>query len=180
MHAGEFDALFNEIVAHPLMADGFQRKGKSLYRDDGNCQFAWIRGGGRLSALGTISHLVAFRHSFLRKKSEDRPIGAPHGAGDYPWVFSGESLIGSRPTEWLFDPARLMSLPFGKMDYSVLSVDEAIAALDARRAAFLEYIAWARTLTLADAHSQIESYVKEYWIARVWDEDYRGHLTARR
>lgn len=178
MHAQEFDELFDEIVARPLTVDGFQKKGKSLYRDDGNCQFAWIRGGGRLSAPGTVSHIVGFRHSFLRRKSGDRPVSAPHDAGDYPWVFSCESLVGSKSTEWLFDPVRLMSLPFGRMVYSALSVDEAITALNARRSAFLEYVSWARALTLADAHGQIESYVSEYWIARLWDEDYRVHLTV--
>lgn len=178
MHSQEFDDLFNEVVAHPLEADGFQKQGKSLFGGDTNCQFAWIRGGGRLSGTGEVAHIVCFRHSFLRGKSENQPTGIPHDFGDYPWIFSCENLIGSKPGEWVFDPARLMSPPFGRMFYSALSVDEAVAALDARRSAFLKYVAWARTLPLATAHSQIATYAKDYWIARLWDEDYRVHLKA--
>lgn len=178
MRAQHFDELFNDVVARPLEADGFQKQGKNLFGGDANCQFAWIRGGGRLSGPGEVAHIVCFRHSFLRGKSESQPTGIPRDPGDYPWVFSCENLIDSKPSEWVFDPARLMAPPFGRLVYSDLSVDEAVTWLDARRSAFLQYVAWARKLPLTTAHSQIATYVKDYWIARLWDEDYRAHLKA--
>lgn len=177
MLAEEFEELFDKVVARPLASDGFQRNGKSLYSDDRQCQFAWIRGGGRLSVSGAAACVVGFRHSFLRGKSEYRPARAPHDAGDYPWLFSCEHLVGSKSTEWIFDPARLMSPPFERMVYSTLSVDEIVSTLTAQRSAFREYIAWAKGLSHADAHRQIALHTKDYWIARLWDEDYRTHLS---
>ncbi|MDH6147389.1 hypothetical protein OKW46_001311 [Paraburkholderia sp. WSM4179] len=43
--------------------------------------------------------------------------------------------------------------------------------------AILDYVAWARQLTLADAYIQIASYAKEYWIIQLWDANYRAHRT---
>lgn len=40
MHAQEFGDLLNDVVTHPLEADGFQKHGKCLFRGDTNCQFA--------------------------------------------------------------------------------------------------------------------------------------------
>ncbi|SDG98002.1 hypothetical protein SAMN04487926_101498 [Paraburkholderia steynii] len=176
MDAIQFDEVFAEIVVNPLRKEGFRTEGKSLYMDDGRCQFAWARGGGRLSTRGTLAHIVAFRHSFLRGTSEQIHAKAPHAASDYPWVLSGEQLVGSLHTDWCFDPSRLMALPYGRFEYATLSRELAVTALQERRDAFLQYVSWFRNLNLTEAHSQIVAHTDQYWIARLWDTDYRAEL----
>ncbi|MFP6561341.1 hypothetical protein WJ542_24000 [Paraburkholderia sp. B3] len=173
MNAQEFDEVFEETVAKRLTNEGFRREGKSLYMADGVCQFGWIRGGGRLSQAGMLAHVIVFRHSFLRGKSGEIHTNAPRAAGDYPWILSGEHLVGSSRIDWCFDPSRLMTPPYGNLNYTALSADQVAALMDARRVALLNYVAWARALSLAEAHGQVARYAKDYWIARMWDEDYR-------
>ncbi|RKE36039.1 hypothetical protein B0G76_2185 [Paraburkholderia sp. BL23I1N1] len=176
MNAQEFDELFEEIVVTRLENEGFSREGKSLYMVDGACQFGWIRGGGRLSKAGTLAHVVVFRHSFLRGKSVALHTDAPHATGDYPWILSGEDLVGSTPIDWCFEPSRLMTPPYGWLNYETLSADQVAASLDARRVALLDYVAWARSLSLSEAHVQVARHANDYWIAGLWDEDYRAIL----
>lgn len=171
-----FDEIFDEAVVQPLAVEGFRREGKSLYMDDGILQFAWMRGSGRLSIPGTLTHIVAFRHSFLRGKAEKLSATAPHAVGDYPWIFSREDLVKSSCNDWYFKPTRLMTPPYGRLLYSVLPHNAVAALLAERRSAFLRYVAYARTLDAVDAHSQIALHAGEYWIARLWDEDYRANL----
>ena len=101
MNALEFDELFEETVAKRLTNEGFRREGKSLYMADGVCQFGWIRGGGRLSQAGMLAHVVVFRHSCLRGKSGEVHKSAPHAAGDYPWILSGEDHSEGQPSDQL-------------------------------------------------------------------------------
>ncbi|WP_322052070.1 hypothetical protein [Paraburkholderia bannensis] len=176
MNAQDFEELFEVTVVKHLINEGFRREGKSLYMTDGVCQFGWMRGGGRLSQAGTFAHVVVFRHSFLRGRSGAFHTSAPRAAGDYPWILSGEDLVGSSQTDWCFEPSRLMSPPYGKLNYAALSADQVTASMIARRVALLDYIAWARGLSLAEAHGQVAEHARDYWIARMWDEDYRVNL----
>ncbi|MFL9924470.1 hypothetical protein PQR62_09345 [Herbaspirillum lusitanum] len=178
MQKTEFEEIFDEIVARPLEAIGFQKKGTRLLSDDGLVQIAWVRGGGRLASPGTIVHLACFRHSFLRDKSETVPTAAPGEPGEYPWVFSSEELLNTNPQDWAFDPSRLMSLPYGRLDFSTLSTADVISALTDRRTAFTKYVSWARALSLKEAHEQIASHVEKFWVARLWDQDYRSFPTS--
>lgn len=145
---------------------------------DDVCQFGWIRGGGRLSQAGMLSHIVVFRHSFLRGKSGEVHKSAPHAAGDYPWILSGEDLVGSSRIDWCFDPSRLMAPPYGKLHYAAFPADQVAILMDARRVALLNYVAWARALSLTEAHDQVARYANDYWIARMWDEGYRAILKS--
>lgn len=176
MDATQFDEVFAEIVVNPLRMEGFRTEGKSLYMDDGCCQFAWARGSGRLSTRGTFAHIVGFRHSFLRGTSEQIHATAPHAPSDYPWVLSGEQLVGSSRSDWCFDPSRLMALPYGRFGYATLSRNLVVTAIQERRDAFLRYVSWFRKLSLTEAHSQIVAHTDQYWIARLWDADYRAAL----
>ncbi|MFJ9453171.1 MULTISPECIES: hypothetical protein [unclassified Herbaspirillum] len=178
MQKNEFEEIFDEIVTHPLKALGFQKKGARLLSDDGMVQIAWVRGGGRLASGGAMAHLACFRHSFLRDKSETVPAVAPSEPGEYPWVFDCEALLNTNPHDWTFDPSRLMSLPYGRLDFSTLSTADVVSALSERRTAFAKYVSWARALSLKEAHEQIAYYVERFWVARLWDQDYRSFTAS--
>ena len=178
MQKNEFEEIFDETVAHPLEALGFQKKGTRLLSDDGLVQIAWVRGGGRLASAGTIAHLACFRHSFLRDKSETVPAVAPSEPGEYPWVVNCEALLNTNPHDWAFDPSSLMSLPYGRLNFSMLSTEDVVNALSKRRTAFAKYVSWARTLSLKEAHQQIACHAERYWVARLWDQDYRSFSTS--
>lgn len=176
MDIHEFDALFEQIVAHPLERKGFTQRGKSLYLADGDCQIAWKRVGGRSASPGAIAQIICFRHTFLRDKSERLPVSPVTEAGDYPWVISPDDLLQGESDLWQFAPERLMSLPFSRLVYADLSADDVLAILTAQRIAFLAYLAWAQELSLRIAQKQIAAHMPDWWIAQLWDEDYRRRL----
>lgn len=69
-----------------------------------------------------------------------------------------------------------MRLPFSLLVYADLSADDVLAILIAQRTAFFTYLAWAQELPLRIAHKQIAARTPDYWLAQLWDEDYRRRL----
>ena len=85
MDTEAFDALFEERVTGRLARLGFVSKGKTLDFFDEGIALALIRLGGRMSAPGSISHILCFRHFILRDRSETIPTGLPKEVFDYPY-----------------------------------------------------------------------------------------------
>lgn len=179
MQKQEFDEIFEEIVSEALTNQGFAQRGKSLFLENGNSQIAWIRGAGRFAAAGSVAHLVCFRHAFLRDKDERVPEVAPSYAENYPWVLSAEQLPTTAPSDWRFDPARLMSLPFGRYEYAELAPSVVRSDMTKRRDGFLRYVEWASGVDRDEAESQMAPFAGEYWVARLWLEDYSAVRSSR-
>jgi hypothetical protein len=175
----EFDEIFDEIVSDALTNRGFVQRGKSLFLEDGNTHVAWIRGGGRFVVPDSIAHLVCFRHAFLRDKEGHIPAAAPGFAENYPWLLNAELLPTSIPKDWDFAPSRLMSLPFGRYDYADLSQSVVRNDLTKRRNGFLRYVDWASGVGVDEAEAQMIPFAEEYWIARLWLDDYSGIKFSR-
>ncbi|WP_395648180.1 hypothetical protein [Terricaulis sp.] len=96
MEKGQFDDAFETGVAGPLRDVGFKPRGKSLAFKDASITIALIRLGGRLASPGCISHVICFRHSFLRDRSESVPAAAPAEPFDYPFKFIPSEAPPSR------------------------------------------------------------------------------------
>jgi hypothetical protein len=175
----EFDQIFEEVVSGALADQGFAQRGKGLFLEDGDTHVAWIRGAGRFAVPGSVAHLVCFRHSFLRDKDERVPKVAPSYAEHYPWVLNAELLPTTTSTDWRFDPARLMALPFGRYEYTDLSSSVVRSDLTKRRDGFLRYVEWASGIDRNEAESQMVPFSGRYWIARLWLEDYSAAKSSR-
>lgn len=172
MQKPEFDEIFEEIITGVLASRGFVQRGKSLFLENGDTHIAWIRGAGRFIVPGSIAHLVCFRHAFLRGKKERIPTTAPGYAENYPWLLNAEVLPNATPKDWGFAPSRLMSLPFGRYEYADLSPSVVRSDLTKRRDGFLRYVDWASGVDVDEAEAQMIPFAEEYWIARLWLEDY--------
>ncbi|ULU24970.1 hypothetical protein [Dyella terrae] len=172
MQKAEFDELFDQVISEELIRRGFVQRGKSFFLSGGDRQLAWIRGGGRFAAPGSIAHLVCFRYSFLRDKNEVVPKEAPGDAGNYPWVFDAELLPTTKAPDWRFEASRLMGLPYGRYNFAGVAQSIVRADLSERRDGFLRYATWAASLSADEAAAQMRPFADEYWVARLWLDDY--------
>lgn len=179
MQKQEFDEIFEEVISCVLASRGFVQRGKNLFLENGDTHVAWIRGAGRFVVPGSVGHLVCFRHAFLRDKEESIPTAAPSFAENYPWLLNAELLPTATPKDWSFAPSRLMSLPFGRYEYADLSQSVVRSDLAKRRDGFLRYVDWASGVGVDEAEAQMIPFAEEYWIARLWLEDYSGIKSLR-
>jgi hypothetical protein len=168
-----FDALFEERVAGRLARLGFVPKGKTLAFFDGCLTLALFRLGGRMSAPGSISHIVCFRHSILRDRSETIPAGFPKEIFDYPYKLKpledGERKLIYRHQN--------LNYKYEQLHWEGAGEDSVLQKLD-RIADHIEghFLPWALTLPLAQAKSEIEQHGESAWCERMWIEDYAGRL----
>jgi len=179
MDKASFDDLYHDLVRVPLVQRGFIAKGASLYLEEDGCQIAWLRGGGRLSSAGSIAHLAAFRHSFLRGMNEVVPAAAPRHAEHYPWLWDIEEDLEAPSDHWRFDPERHSCLPYGY--YRFVDVPPTIVKQDLlhRREVFAtRYIPWCLSVSRRAAIQQLRPHRKKWWIARLWLDDYQSATRA--
>ena len=178
MTADDFAKLFDEQLSHPLMETGFKQHGRSLYLHEGHTQIALIRAAGKFVIPGRIAHIVAFRHDFLRETKElVVPHQQPRYPEQYPWIIDAEQLPGSSKSAWNFAPQRHMNLPYGRYVYEGRSIASIVNHLKALRDALLaRYVPWARSVTPEDGLRAMTAHTRDWWIARIWAEDYQRFL----
>lgn len=172
MDKAAFESIFDDVTSVPLLGRGFIRRGRAYFAELGEVHIGWVRGGGRLVSAGNMAHCVCFRHAFLRDKEQRIPATPPASPGHYPWVFDPELLSGSTEEDWRFDASRLMTLPYGQYTFAGVAEATVRAALEVRLAAFLRYTEWASSIKVSDALEQLRPFASEYWVARLWIEDY--------
>ena len=173
MNKEAFDALFEERVAGRLAQLGFVRKGKTLVFFDTRLTLALFRLGGRMSAPGSISHILCFRHSILRDRSDVIPTDFPKEIFDYPYKHrpledGGRKLI-YRPQNLNYQYERLHWENEGE-DSVLQKLDQIAGHIEGH------FFPWAMTLPPAQAKSEIEQHGENAWCERMWIEDYAGHL----
>jgi hypothetical protein len=169
MDKDSFDMLFNERVADRLARIGFVSKSKTLYLPEKHFTIALLRLGGRMSSPGSVSHILCFRHSFLRDRTEQIPSKFPTEVFDYPYKFKP---LEDDDKELIYRPQNL------NYDYERLhweSADERSVSqkLD-RIAARIEdrFLPWAKTLTPATARLEITQFGENAWCEQMWIADY--------
>ena len=173
MNQEAFDALFEERVARRLARVGFVSKGKSLAFCDESLVLSLFRLGGRMSSPGSISHILCFRHSILRDRSETVPTGFPNEVFDYPYKFKPLEAGRERP---IYRPQNL-NYQYERLHWENAGEDSVVEKLD-RIAEHVEvhFLPWAMTIPLAQAKSEIELHGENAWCERMWIEDYSEHL----
>ena len=181
MTKDRFEELFTSVLADPLKYSGFERRGKSLFCPGELEQFALIRGGGRFSNKGEIKHIVCFRHSFLRETTElTVPTQPPPYAEHYPFLLEPQLLCLGGPGDWTYNPENHQRLSYGRFDFSMSSEKAVVAYLNQLRIQLTDHwMPWGRSLAPEIALSQIQPYQREWWVARIWCEDYEKHLGGR-
>jgi hypothetical protein len=173
MNKEAFDALFEERVAGRLSRLGFVPKGKTLAFFDGRLVLALFRLGGRMSTPGSISHILCFRHSILRDRSETIPTGFPKEVFDYPYKLKpledGRGKLIYRPQN--------MNYQYERLHWGHADEDSVLQKLD-RIADHIEvhFLPWAMTIPMAQAKSEIERHGENAWCERMWVEDYAEQL----
>ncbi|UYV14395.1 hypothetical protein [Porphyrobacter sp. ULC335] len=174
MNKEAFDALFEDRVARRLASLGFAPKGKTLVFFDGCQTLALFRLGGRMSAPGSISHILCFRHSILRDRSEKVPTGFTKEIFDYPYKLRPLEDGGS---ELIYRPQNL-SYHYERLHWEGASEDAVLQKLD-RITSNIEdhFLPWAMTLPLTQVRSEIEQHGENAWCERMWIEDYAEHLS---
>lgn len=168
-----FDTLFEQRVASRLGRLGFVSHGKTLTFFDARITVALFRLGGRMTAPGSISHILCFRHSCLRDRTETLPAAAPKEVFDYPYKFKP---LGDAEKGLVYRPQNL------RYDYERLQWEDAeesavLQKLD-RVATVIEdsFLPWAQTITPARAMSDIAQNGENAWCERMWIEDYAAQI----
>jgi hypothetical protein len=173
MNKEAFDALFEERVAQRLARVGFVSKGKSLAFCDESLVLSLFRLGGRMSSPGSIAHVLCFRHSILRDRSETVPIGFPDEVFDYPYKFKPLEDGRERP---IYRPQNL-NYQYERLHWDNADDESVIEKLN-RISEHVEvhFLPWAKAIPLAQAKSEIERHGENAWCERMWIEDYSEHL----
>ena len=173
MNKEAFDALFEERVARRLARVGFVSKGMSLAFCDESIVLSLFRLGGRMINPGSISYILCFRHSILRDRSEKVPTRFPDEVFDYPYKFRPLEDGREQP---IYRPQNL-NYQYELLHWENVKEDTVSAKLD-RITEHVEvhFLPWARTISLAQAKSEIERHGENAWCERMWIEDYSEHL----
>jgi hypothetical protein len=170
----DFESLYHETLLNPLEKSGFSIKGRSAFLEKGKVQIALIRGGGRFTSEGSISYILAFRHSFLRCKDEKKSAKQPLTAENYPWIFEPSEVVIPR-THWSFEPNKLMNLPFERLSFISRNAHDIELTLAGIMSGILDnFIPWAESVSLQEALKQMRSFSNEWWVAKLWAEDYQA------
>lgn len=169
-----FDTLFEDRVARRLAGSGFASKGKTLHFSDSRITVALIRLGGRLAVSGSISHILCFRHSFLRDRSEQVPRSVPTEVFDYPYKF--KPIEGLR-CEFVYR-AQNLSYDFERLFWDQVEESSILKKLDGIADAIENrFLPWAKALSLSTAKSEIEQSGEDAWCERMWIADYAANLS---
>ncbi|MBB3297372.1 hypothetical protein FHT80_000012 [Rhizobium sp. BK226] len=175
MDKESFDMLFNERVAGRLARLGFVSKGKTLYFETKHFTIALVRLGGRMSASGAISHILCFRHSFLRDRTEQIPRKFPTEVFDYPYKFKPLEDAGK---ELVYRPQNL-NYDYERLHWESADERSVCQKLD-RIADHIEnrFLPWAKTLTSATARLELMQFGEKAWCEQMWIADYAARSEA--
>jgi hypothetical protein len=176
MNADEFAAIFDTEVRDPLAATGFRSSSKNLFLTDGFGCLSLIRLGGRLAAPGGISHILCFRHTFLRTLEETTPRGFVSEVFAYPYKLL---LADFAPTTKLprYRPSNL-NFDYDRSEFDGVSAATLRDRLRELRSTILERaVPWACSLSPRLAADEIRRHGEDAWIERIWLRDYAAHLS---
>ena len=179
MTKDEFTNLFADHVIGPLRSAGFTTTGQSLYFGDHQKQVALIRGGGRLTRPGAVTHILALRQPYMRETSSklDVPCDPPRQCEHYPFLLDPQYLLHTGPGQWQFDPSRHLSKPWGRIHYADSNEADIAHSLQQLATQILDrWLPWGDQLDPQSIIQQFDPYVENFWVARIWQEDCQNHI----
>ncbi len=172
MTKDEFDSLFIALIVEPLGKLSFRAKGKSVYYDDGVTNVSLIRLGGRMSAPGSIAHILCFRHSMLPDLEGEAARSFISEIFAYPFKFQPSELLNTKPATWAYTP---QNLRFDYERYSFQEKPTANVSAYLRAIAGLvgsDFLTWAKALSPSDAALQIRRRGEAGWCEELWLKAY--------
>ncbi len=175
-----FEALFERVLATPLIEVGFQRHGASLHLTRGVHHLALIRLGGRMSRPGAIAQLLCHRFNFCRLLLSEKLADSVSDAEvtDYPVRLLPNQSLKAQIADWRYRPQNL------RFDVDYLEFAEAPAEQTERRLrdlskAMLEQVLpWALAITPERLAQEIEERGEDAWCERLWVEDCRSYHSS--
>ncbi|MDV4145982.1 hypothetical protein [Shimia sp. FJ5] len=174
----EFDSLFDEEFAHPLIEMGFAfvRKTKSLRYQSGTRDL-WInRIRGKWPHPGIARTTICFRHSFLRPVSSDDPNSTKLIADDFPRKLTFDDFDGWRTPSLTYRPENSGRWATSDLKYGDMT-EQAVRKRLRKMKMLVEtrVLPWANSLTEQGELSQIAQFGEQAWCEKRWMEDYRFH-----
>ena len=169
MKREEFDELFEELVAAPLVDVGYSEKGKSFYRFRKSVTIGFMRGGGRLASPGCATWVLGVRHPFVWTHTPEEPAcRKSYQIAEFPMKFRPIGLSNGTQ-ERTYDHKAIMghcyeTLPWGTMERNEVSsilVEMTSYLID-------DFTPWAEQLDPSDLAAQIRSSGGEYWVEKFW------------
>ncbi|WDP90233.1 MAG: hypothetical protein HUN04_11210 [Desulfobacter sp.] len=171
MEKEQFEELFKDIIIKPLQSIGFKTAGKSIFYDDGNVNVSLIRLGGRMSTLGSISHMLCFRHSYLPNLNEKIPTKFEPEVFSYPFKFKPSFITTAKPKKWIYKCQNL-NYDYERYDFSNVSDNKANTYLTEICDAIVNFLKWAKKIEPKAIVSQIKQNGEMAWIERAWMDAY--------
>ena len=177
----EYNKLFDQEFAHPLMDMGFDfvRKTKSLrYLND--TRDLWIkRIDGKWPHPGVARTAICFRHSFLRPVSSDDPDSKKLVVDDFPRKLTLEDFNGLLKSGLNYRPensGRWSTSDFAYGNQSCEAVRKRLRTT--KRLVETRVLPWVSAISESNELFQISKYGEQAWCERRWIEDYEAFLAA--
>ena len=177
----EFNGLFDEEFARPLigMGFGFVGQSKSIRYQNGTRDL-WIkRISGKWPHPGVARTAICFRHSFLRPVSSDDPNSLRLIVDDFPRKLTFEHFDGWRMPRPKYRPENSGRWSTSEFNYGEQTPDAVRKRLRKMRDLVkTRILPWVNSLTEDSELSQITRYGEQAWCEKRWIDDYRSHIIA--
>lgn len=173
--AAHFNAIFDEVVAPPLIALGFTRKGRRLNYEQGTVQASLARTEPRWIPPARLTFF--FRHRFLRDVWDTVPTSMPTNPNDFPLQFAPSDLCSVASGTWRYEQT-LAGIPSDSVDYPRLAeIDVRLAlaklASDVATAFPFAIAAWTPAAILERIKARGD---EAWWVEKLWLADYEHYL----
>ena len=177
MNKHEFEEHYQSRMLQHLGPIGFKAHDKTIaLRDDLNT-ISVIRLGGRMASPGSASHILCFRHSFLRGMDETMPASVSRSPFDYPYKLR-PSLIVQRVRARVsplaeYSPHNL-NFDYDRYPFESRTSEQVDEWIDALAVTIADhFMPWVSACTPAKAASEIIARGEDAWCERLWLSDYR-------
>lgn len=179
MNNQEFNSLFDEEFAHPLVEMGFAfvRKTKSLRYQSGTRDL-WIKRIRRKwPHPGIAMTAICFRHSFLRPVSSDDQNSTNLIVDDFPRKLTFDDFDGWLTPKLAYRPENSGRWATSDLKYGDME-EKAVRKRLRKMKGLVEtrILPWTNTLTEHSELSQISKFGEQAWCEKRWVEDYRTHV----
>lgn len=178
----EFNALFDQEFAHPLIEKGFAfvRKTKSLRYLNGTRDL-WIkRIRGKWPHPGLARTAICFRHAFLRPVSSDDPDSEKLVVDDFPRKLNFEVFDGLLKPSLKYRPENTGRWSTSDFSYGDQDQEAVIKRLQKMtKLVETRILPWVNSITEESELSQISKHGEQVWCEKRWIEDYKAFLSTQ-
>jgi hypothetical protein len=173
----EFNAIYDEIVAAPLVAIGAQQKGRRVFYEDRNLAAALFR--TELRYQSPVKLTLVIRHRFLRDRQERIPEQPPTEPSDYPVKIAPSHAEAILSPQWRYQPHNLGRWPSDTIPYPQWSTAQLRAALTPIGECLEALLPdLCDLLTPQRMLEQLRANGEDAWCERLWIADLEAKVTS--